>query len=122
MFAVIVFNHLSDSLRYIFADIIIAAALFNRFGKGYDLIADPFPVKLIKVAFILRLILKAHFKIIGFPPRRRHVNIAFRTGDDQLALRFCSLGDFYGSNGSVVNKVYFCKSVEIKLRILVFER
>ena len=69
-------NNLDDAFRYVARHIREVLAGADGLEKGEKLIAQALTVQLIEITLVVLRILVSYLKVIGFPPRSRHIDIA----------------------------------------------
>ena len=72
-------SNVGDGFRNVFADVRKVALALNRLDEGEQFVANALAIELVEVAFVVALIFPSHLEIVGFPPRSRHVDVAFCT-------------------------------------------
>ena len=72
-------SNVGDGFRHVFADVRKVALALNRLDEGEQFVANALAIELVEVAFVVAWVLSAHLEIVGFPPRSRHVDVAFCT-------------------------------------------
>ena len=85
-------SDVGDGFRHVFADVRKVALALNRLDEGEQFVANALAIEL-EVAFVVALIFPSHLEIVGFPPRSRHVDIAFCARNNEFAFRFYALSD-----------------------------
>ena len=106
-------SDVGNGFRHVFADVRKVALALNRLDEGEQFVANALAIKLVEVAFIVAWVLSAHLEIVGFPPRCRHVDVAFCARNNEFALRFYALSDLQRCHCVGINERYFSESIEV---------
>lgn len=92
-------DHLGNGLGHLGCDLETYLLLTDGAQEAQKLIGDALVLQLVEIALVVRRVLVAQLKVVGFPPGGGDIDVPVRPGYDQLTLGLDLLTDLDGGSG-----------------------